>query len=579
MAKDDTEEVISTSARQRLGQRLVARPDLGAVGVATVFWAVSLFPTLLPRANLIQGGLTGVSAMVGYGVGSLGLLAWRAVARRAGWPSPPASARRVGRVVLGIAWLVLLSGGSWLWWHWQNVQRDLVGMPLISWRSAFNVILIALVLCVVLLAVSRLIAGGLGWIFSSLRPRIGGAGARVAVGVVAIVVAALAGKVLIVDGVYASTDATFKAGDNGTDPGVYKPTSPLDSGGPGSLTPWSTLGLQGRTFAGGAVSKKHLAKFAGPGVPVTQPIRVYAGLKSAPTAEARAALAVRELERPGAFNRPVLVVATATGTGWVDPSAASAIEYMWHGNSAIVSIQYSYLPSWIAFLTETAAAADAGRALQDAVAARWLQLPADHRPRLVLFGQSLGSQGSDNAMAKADLAASVDSVFAHGQSVLYTGPTGSNDIWHQLLAARTPASPIWRPVEPTAPAVFANSYAEIGDATTTPVKRIQYVQHASDPVTWWSMDIAWWPPEWITGPHGPDTMSQMIWFPFVTWLQTSADLIAGFSASVGHGHNYSDAFAGGFASVAAPPAWTPVDTNHLAQLLTLLNDIGSDAGS
>jgi uncharacterized membrane protein len=577
--QDEAREVGPQSARQHLGQRLVARPDLGAVAVATLCWAVSLFPTLLPRANLIQGGLTGVSAMVGYGVGGLILLAWRAVARRAGWPSPSSAARRAGRVVLAVSWVLLLSAGSWLWWHWQNLQRDLVGMPAISWRSAFNVILIALVLCVVLLAVSRLIAGGLGWIFAALRPRIGGPGARVVVGLVAVVAALLAGKVLIVDGVYASTDATYKAGDHGTDPGVHRPTSPLDSGGPGSLTPWSTLGLQGRTFAGGAVPKRELSSFAGPGVPVVQPIRVYAGLASAPTAEARAALAVRELERTGAFDRPVLVVATATGTGWVDPNAASAIEYMWHGNSAIVSIQYSYLPSWIAFLTETAAAADAGRALQDAVAARWQQLPADHRPRLVLFGQSLGSQGSDNAMAKSTLASSMDSVFAHGQSVLYTGPTGSNEIWHQLLAARAPSSPIWRPVEPSAPALFANSFDEIGGATTAPVRRIQYVQHASDPVTWWSMDVAWWPPEWITGPHGPDTMSQMIWFPFVTWLQTSADLIAGFSASVGHGHNYSDAFAGGFASVAAPPGWTSADTNKLAELLTLINAIGSDTGS
>ena len=576
---DEATGIEQEGARQHLGHRLVARPDLGAVAVAALFWAASLFPTLLPRDNLIQGGLTGVSAMVGYGVGGLALETWRAVVRRTGWPAPSPAARRGGRAALAVAWVLLLSGGSWLWWHWQNLQRHLVGMPLISWRSAFNVILIALVLSLVLLAVSRLIAGGLSWIFFSLRPHIGGVPARVVVGLVAIVVAVLAGKVLIVDGVYASTDATYKAGDNGTDPGVRRPTSPLDSGGPGSLTPWDTLGLQGRTFAGGAASKKHLRRFAGPGVPVTQPIRVYAGLRSAPTAEARAALAVRELERTGAFDRPVLVVATATGTGWVDPSAASAIEYMWHGNSAIVSIQYSYLPSWIAFLTETAAAADAGRALQDAVATKWRQLPADHRPRLVLFGQSLGSQGSDNAMAKSYLAASMDSVFAHGQSVLYTGPTGSNEIWHQLLAARTPTSPIWRPVEPTAPVLFANSTDEIGGATTTPVKRIQYVQHASDPVTWWSMDVAWWPPEWITGPHGPDTMSQMIWFPFVTWLQTSADLIAGFSASTGHGHNYTDAFAGGFASVAAPPGWTQADTAHLADLVTMLNAIGSDVGS
>ena len=576
---DQAVETDERLERRHLGQRLLARPDLGAVGVATVFWAVSLFPTLLPRANLIQGGLTGVSAMVGYGVGGLALEAWRAVVRRTGWPTPSPPARRTGSGVLGVAWAIMLSAGSWFWWHWQNIQRDLVGMPSISWRSAFNVILIALVLCVVLLANSRLIAGGCGWIFASVRSRIGSIPARLVVAVVVIVIAALAGKVLIVDGVYASTDATFKAGDHGTDPGVYPPTSSLDSGGPGSLTPWATLGLQGRTFAGGSTSKTHLEAFAGPGVPVSQPIRVYAGLQSAPTAAARATLAVRELERTGAFDRPVLVVATATGTGWVDPYAASAIEYMWHGDSAIVSMQYSYLPSWIAFLTETAAAADAGRALQDAVAAKWHSLPKDHRPRLVLFGQSLGSQGSENALAAPTLSGSLDQVFAHGQSVLYTGPTGSNKIWQQLLDARDPSSPIWRPVEPSAPALFATSYAQIGGATTTPVRRIQYVQHASDPVTWWAMSIAWWPPEWITGPHGPDTMGQMIWFPFVTWLQTSADLIAGFSASVGHGHNYSDAFASGFASVAAPPGWTQADTTQLAELLSLLNAIGTDTSS
>ena len=85
---DQAVETDERLERRHLGQRLLARPDLGAVGVATVFWAVSLFPTLLPRANLIQGGLTGVSAMVGYGVGGLALEAWRAVVRRTGWPTP-----------------------------------------------------------------------------------------------------------------------------------------------------------------------------------------------------------------------------------------------------------------------------------------------------------------------------------------------------------------------------------------------------------------------------------------------------------------------------------------------------------
>ena len=37
--------------------------------------------------------------------------------------------------------------------------------------------------------------------------------------------------------------------------------------------------------------------------------------------EARAALAVKELERTGAFSRKVLAVMGATGTGWIEPQS------------------------------------------------------------------------------------------------------------------------------------------------------------------------------------------------------------------------------------------------------------------
>ena len=43
---------------------------------------------------------------------------------------------------------------------------------------------------------------------------------------------------------------------------------------------------------------------------------------SADTVQERADLAVEELERTGAFDREIVVVATSTGTGWIDPDAA-----------------------------------------------------------------------------------------------------------------------------------------------------------------------------------------------------------------------------------------------------------------
>jgi len=70
-----------------------------------------------------------------------------------------------------------------------------------------------------------------------------------------------------------------------------------------------------------------------------EPIRVYAGLRSAgsPTSGPPS--------RTGAFRREVLGVVTVTGTSWVDPNAASSLEYLHRGNTALVGLQYFYLPS------------------------------------------------------------------------------------------------------------------------------------------------------------------------------------------------------------------------------------------
>src|SRR5205807_10557402 len=71
------------------------------------------------------------------------------------------------------------------------------------------------------------------------------------------------------------------------------------------------------------------------GRPPRQPIRVYIGRRSAPDIHAEAALAVREVQRTGDFQRKVVCVITTTGTGWVDPRAAEALEYLYNGDSAL----------------------------------------------------------------------------------------------------------------------------------------------------------------------------------------------------------------------------------------------------
>jgi uncharacterized membrane protein len=61
----------------------------------------------------------------------------------------------------------------------------------------------------------------------------------------------------------------------------------------------------------------------------------------------------------------------------------------------------------------------------------------------------------------------------------------------------------------------------------------------------------------------------------VTWLQTTGDLIQGFSASAGHwhGHNYDNAWAQALTSVATPAGWTSADTARLSVELIALHGL------
>jgi len=61
----------------------------------------------------------------------------------------------------------------------------------------------------------------------------------------------------------------------------------------------------------------------------------------------------------------VLVVATPTGRGWLDPGAVDTLEYLHAGDTAIVTMQYSYLPSWITVLVDPQPARDSANTLFD----------------------------------------------------------------------------------------------------------------------------------------------------------------------------------------------------------------------
>ena len=127
--------------------------------------------------------------------------------------------------------------------------------------------------------------------------------------------------------------------------GLAAPASPLRSGGPGSAVAFDCLGAEGQQFVTSGPSAARISAYSG--APGVEPIRVYAGLDCAATPQARAALAVDELRRTGAFDRDLIVVAMTTGNGYLDPALVDAPELLTGGDIATVSSQYSVLPSWL----------------------------------------------------------------------------------------------------------------------------------------------------------------------------------------------------------------------------------------
>jgi hypothetical protein len=176
-----------------------------------------------------------------------------------------------------------------------------------------------------------------------------------------------------------------------------KPASPLVSGSNSSLVKWSSLSVQGRRHIGTVLSKAEIASVLNINInDAKDPIRVYVGLDSAENETARVELALRELKRTGAFTRKNIVVISPTGTGYVNYVMSDALEYMSKGDCAQVTIQYSKRPSPLSLDRR-----DEGhiqyRMLINAIKKELLKIPPKKRPKLMLFGESLGAWTSQDA--------------------------------------------------------------------------------------------------------------------------------------------------------------------------------------
>ncbi|SDB83522.1 Uncharacterized membrane protein [Sanguibacter gelidistatuariae] len=322
-------------------------------------------------------------------------------------------------------------------------------------------------------------------------------------------------------------------------------TRPTVSGSTGSLVPWRTLGREGRRHVLSQLpTSPERIIAARPEIPdfsietvvgkpaLAEPVQVYVGLDSAPSARERVNLALAEMTRLGAFERSLLVLISPTGTGYVNYVALATLQYLTRGDVATVTMQYSKRPSPLS-LAKVPGAREQNRLLWMEILIRLRDIPEARRPRVVVFGESLGAHTSQDVFLNwgtlGPAALGID-------RALWIGTPYTSGWMHEVTRSDR------LDVDPQAVAVV-NDFGEITDLSPGRRRQLRYVlvSHDNDGVTKLGLDLAVSEPGWLgpdarrvgsaphpsaqsipTSPRG--TPPWMTWRPITTFFQTLVDM-------------------------------------------------------
>ncbi|MDO8733149.1 MAG: alpha/beta-hydrolase family protein [Actinomycetota bacterium] len=548
-------------------RRRIVRAPLSALGLvcAAPGYVIALTPSLLPRPISLLILLASLGTALAYALGASVGWIWRKIPLTSGWQ--PRKSLRWACIV--IAWIpaVIFTPIAISWQLEQQAELDMPG----TLASTVIVLLASLVFALAFIAIGRSIRLGtnnlarlatafpLLWRWTTKRGPLRQYRRVMTIRVIAAVLVVLLFNSAMALG-FNRLVASYSV-INADTSGQSQSDLGSNSGSAESLTPWATLGREGRFFVSNTMQPSEISAITQ--APATTPLRLYIGVDQAPTPQERSDLAVRELDRTHAWDRDYLAVIALTGTGWVEPDAINALETVTAGNIASIGVQYSAVPSWIGFLIDQETTqiqnADTIHTIIDA----WRKHPADHRPKLVLFGESLGAFGSQGAWNSLSTPADVLTDFS---SVIWIGPPAGSTLWKAWQADRT-AGPAWQPVigNGTAARVFVSS-EELLTAPPAAGKSIAIAAHPNDPVVYWSWDLLFNRPEWIDSPLGPGVDTHIRYSWIITCLQVGMDLVSG-GEPPEVGHNYIGASGSAIALTLNPPGWTTAKTIAMQEAL------------
>jgi len=336
------------------------------------------------------------------------------------------------------------------------------------------------------------------------------------------------------------------------------PSSAFVSGGPGSVVPFESLSREGRRFTNMALTRSEIESVMGSPA-IADPIRLFVGLDSAAELEDRVDLVMDELVRTGAFDRGLLCFASPTGSGYINYVFAESLEYLTLGNSAIVTMQYSMLPSSMS-LTRTGLAIEQNRALMHAITGYLRGMDAARRPRFVLFGESLGALTMQDIWRHRTIEA-IDRDFVVGSLFLGT-------------PSATEFAKGWRlqpgKVDPNGTMIEVDNFGEYARLTAEQRERVRHIliSHYDDPIPKFGTNLLLRQPGWL-GPaedRPPRVPRSTKWRPGTTFVLTGIDLVNAMEVVPGtfgrRGHDYREDIA----RFTAAAYGLPVTAEQLARM-------------
>jgi uncharacterized membrane protein len=312
------------------------------------------------------------------------------------------------------------------------------------------------------------------------------------------------------------------------------PISPFVSGSEDSSSPFTHLGLQGRRYVTDVVSPEMIEDVLGEPAEKT-PIRVFIGYNSEPMySMGRTEMAMAELERTGAFDRSNLLLISPTGTGWVDQTMIESAEFLSRGDIATCVIQYGRFPSFLS-VQKVALGRHQFRALLWSVRQRLAERPPDRRPKVFVFGESLGAWASSDVV----MYQGIDGFDHYGiDRALWVGLPGLAK-WSRsgMAAGSSDLVP-----EGTVGVFDHPDQIEALTAEERDRLRATVLSHDNDPIAAISPDVLVSRPDWLGEPRGRGIPDDIDFTPISTFLQVAIDAMNAMVTVPGHfgsfGHDY-----------------------------------------